>query len=958
MRKVKGIPVPFPDGQRKRMVMIVSVLLILAVFFVSFISLSPLDKRFGSGAAFLAIAAEHESLVNRTFSNFFPFPGEEIIVTLEILNQQNDSILAIDEKMPLTFTVTYPDGGNDSDTSGGVQHIKWVYYNMSGNGLVPNETKNYNVTVPLTDGEYFFTGDYQFEHTAGNQERLIEGYNSIYVDSYPVVALISPTSGSTVDATNNVSLEANATDNFLSSMTFDYSGPVTGSGNSGPLNNATNYTFVYVLLDAPNGDYLWNATACDYTGKCTTSPSWTFTLDYTGNTPPQLTVHGPAPNAVFDDTHVVTFDFTVTDAEDPELNCTIYINDTAQNPNPITVQSGVRNLTDITGIPYGYYSWYITCVDRPQGGLSDTSNTEYFTLRDTIFPTVTLTSPGNVTIENTQTVDFTFTASDPEQTSFVCNMTLDGVVEYTSGYQAPPFIHTMNNVDYGGHSWSASCSDGTNIGLSGTTIFTINDTLEPYVVVDSPADGSIQGRNIPLDYSVADVHTIDSCWYTLNGGSNVNLAGCQNVTDIRQAGYSPGIVTNQTYTLRLYARDSYGNVNLSTVTFDTDFDSPRVNYLNTQTAQLSLAVVNGADVMIEIPLEITNRDLFTVTRINFSRPSWFNMSNFLVSNSSGNYSPDVNGDLSFIFNNVSDYTLIFDVIAPDFTNFNEVSGNNTYTYNFTVRGWNSFKNVSAAITVNDSFPSYMLFWNNGSDWLLSTLLFHFDVVGNTASFYGFNTSLEDFLIEGGCTEDWACSSWSSCDGSQQTRTCTCECTSNGCNGENATSNTCTIYSGNGGNGGGGGGGGGYVPPEEETEEDLLLPEVGTEGYEEEGEAVEGEAETEDEIDVYEDEPEIVDKPIIPWALIGGIIIGLIIIGAGAYFLVRRNEHFKVFKEQYEKGDDKEKLESEIKEERLAQLRDYVDTSRKMGKNDEDIKKALLSVGWKEDVVGEYIKGKV
>ncbi|MBI4174390.1 MAG: PGF-pre-PGF domain-containing protein, partial [Candidatus Aenigmarchaeota archaeon] len=84
-----------------------------------------------------------------------------------------------------------------------------------------------------------------------------------------------------------------------------------------------------------------------------------------------------------------------------------------------------------------------------------------------------------------------------------------------------------------------------------------NDTQAPAVTIISPS-GTQTDSNVSLLYSASDNVAVDRCWFSLNNGPNVTPAGCSNTSFVPASGSN---------TLAVYANDSSGNLNSSSVTF-------------------------------------------------------------------------------------------------------------------------------------------------------------------------------------------------------------------------------------------------------------------------------------------------------------------------------------------------------------------------------------------------------
>ncbi|MCR4284940.1 MAG: hypothetical protein NUV97_02750, partial [archaeon] len=93
----------------------------------------------------------------------------------------------------------------------------------------------------------------------------------------------------------------------------------------------------------------------------------------------------------------------------------------------------------------------------------------------------------------------------------------------------------------------------------------------PTITLISPQEGATYGYNesLPLDFSASDVNdNIDSCWYNLNGESNISLASCTNTTF--------DIPNDRDYTLNIYMNDTNGELASDSVTFSTQLGAPSI----------------------------------------------------------------------------------------------------------------------------------------------------------------------------------------------------------------------------------------------------------------------------------------------------------------------------------------------------------------------------------------------
>lgn len=156
-------------------------------------------------------------------------------------------------------------------------------------------------------------------------------------------------------------------------------------------------------------------------------------------------------------------------------------------------------------------------------------------------------------------------------------------------------------------------------------------------------------------------------------------------------------------------------------------------------------------------------------------------------------------------------TIVFDIAPPTLSFENVTRLNNTFfEKNFTISADEPFVNVSVTIEVNESYEFWTLYFLVDGVYEDKTTEFNLQVSGTTAAFYGFNTSEQQFSLQGSetCTESWTCGEWSDSSNSCGTRTCS---DSNHCGttgSKPAESAACPSAAAAAAAGGGGGGGGG------------------------------------------------------------------------------------------------------------------------------------------------------
>jgi len=218
----------------------------------------------------------------------------------------------------------------------------------------------------------------------------------------------------------------------------------------------------------------------------------------------------------------------------------------------------------------GTYNFTIT-VKFTDNSVNSTNIT--ITVCDTIPPANIIPSPptpANNSVINADyfEINITFTEVNPD----TC------ILELNNGTQAN-YTMTMlgnyacyfnaTNQSEGIHYYSVYINDTSgNTGWNGTWYVTI-DTTQPTVIIFSPQNTTYATTSIDLNYTVQDAN-LDSCWYSLNGGSNIILASCSNITITASEGLNNVIV---------YANDSAGNVGSAQVYFTVDTTPPILDFV-------------------------------------------------------------------------------------------------------------------------------------------------------------------------------------------------------------------------------------------------------------------------------------------------------------------------------------------------------------------------------------------
>lgn len=242
-------------------------------------------------------------------------------------------------------------------------------------------------------------------------------------------------------------------------------------------------------------------------------------------------------------------------------------------------------------------AWYLNLSIPSQGsnnvifwcnstnGYMGNSSTVYFTV-DTIPPAITVNSPTNNT--NYSATSIWFNASVYDATTGVnwTGYSLDGSANITMTNSSGNWNNNNASMAQGLHSVVFYANDSAgNTNQSSSYAFRV-DTIAPSLLLVLPANTTYNSVNRTLNYTATDTNSgVNTIWYQYNG-TNTTVTGNTTFTALN----------NQQSNLTLYANDSAGNINSTSVFFTIDAVPPVLTFVsptpnNTQ-ANSSWAYVN------------------------------------------------------------------------------------------------------------------------------------------------------------------------------------------------------------------------------------------------------------------------------------------------------------------------------------------------------------------------------
>jgi hypothetical protein len=412
-----------------------------------------------------------------------------------------------------------------------------LFWNGTSQNFTNSSASLYWITkTDLADGIYTF---YAFANdTAGNTNQT--DVRTIRIDTTaPNITVLSPLNSTyygSLPFFMNVSVNENA-----SSCWFR----LDAGSNSSMVSLNTTY---YYNSTSP-GQGLHNVTfyCNDTVGNIGQSQLYYFSID---TIPPVVTLNQPIQGYNTSSTTVI-FNCSATDNV-ALRNVSLYGNWSGWGAKS-TNSSGLNNtnyLFNLT-LPEGDFAWNCLACDNTNCSFAASNRT--LTV-DTTNPTLSVQLPPDGKAYNTTTIPLNYTVSDIHLANcWYYNESIN--ISLASCANT-----TFNQAAEGNH-YLIVYSNDTAGNLASVRVNYSVDLVKPTVSVQSPVIGTIYNTTnaIDLNYTARDSRVRDSCWYILDAGAPVIISGCLNTT---LTGLS-----NSNHSLSVYANDTAGNSNFTSLTF-------------------------------------------------------------------------------------------------------------------------------------------------------------------------------------------------------------------------------------------------------------------------------------------------------------------------------------------------------------------------------------------------------
>jgi len=218
------------------------------------------------------------------------------------------------------------------------------------------------------------------------------------------------------------------------------------------------------------------------------------------------------------------------------------------------------------------YKYELTATDNK--GATSTYNDSQFIQNKA--PSITVNDPKTKTYaSNTIPYNISVNSDGDDVPNETVNLTLDIDGSNTinvSVREGTTVTGEFTNVSEGSHTFNVEASD--NGGSTSKSVSLSVDTEAPQIDISNPKNKTLFGLSVDVNFTVTDSN-LDSCFYSIDGGSNQSLPSCGNFTQsFSQIGK---------HQITIYANDTVGNQGFNERKFTLDLKNEiRAEKLNQQ----------------------------------------------------------------------------------------------------------------------------------------------------------------------------------------------------------------------------------------------------------------------------------------------------------------------------------------------------------------------------------------
>jgi len=416
----------------------------------------------------------------------------------------------------------------------------------------------------------------------------------------PELALVAP-ADEFINDTGSVTFNFTAFDTV--DDTLDYSLFINGIENkTGTIDSGC---FEYVTVGFADGEYNWSVNVCDASGKYNSSSVLNFTVDTEA---PELVLITPEEGAI-NDSGSVTLSFTAFDSVDDTLEYTLFINGEVNRTGNLASETYVAIPVSFAD---GEYNWSVAVRDDAfNTNISEVFN---FTV-DTEAPELMVMSPEEGAINDTGSVDFTFSALDNVDELLNYTLFINGEVNSTGYLASGTSVNVPISFADGEYNWSVSVRDDAfNANISEVFNFTV-DTEAPELIPVAPEEGAINDTgSVTFTFGASD--KVDELVnYTLFINEVENSRGTLSSGSFETVSLQ---LADGEYNWSVAVRDDAFNANISEVfNFTVDTEAPELMVMSPEDGAIndtgSINFTFGASDNVD---ELINYTLFINGEVN------------------------------------------------------------------------------------------------------------------------------------------------------------------------------------------------------------------------------------------------------------------------------------------------------------------------------------------------------
>ncbi len=523
------------------------------------------DLRFNGSGSYGAridygvnVSVVNSSITRNTYGMYFMYCSNNTVSACNFTANSNYGVMLYSSPDNSLYNNLFNNTVN-AQFAGATYHNDWNTTNATGVNVLGGNVLGGNVWLnPDGSGHSENCNDTLFDgfcdeiHTLAPDNVDYLPLSDLWVT--PEVSLADPTTPAGNYSRDYVTANVSAVDDNLINVTAY----LYNSSTLHATNSSASTPLYWNITNLPDDLYYLNASANDSDGNYNKSETNTYLLD---TTPPAVYLESPGDDTLEQTTHVVDFEYNVSDTTSHILNCTFYLNGVWNDSDDSVAEDTTQSFTKV--LANGQYNWSINCSDI----VGNVGNSSAYNLTVSVSaPTVVLDAPVDGFNSSSSNVTFNCSAVDD---NVVVNITLYG---NWSGWHANETadVSDLSNaigwartLEDGFYLWNCLAYDDANLSDWGDSNQSLkSDSTPPTVNLVGPDNGSTtQSATVTLRYNVSDVlSNVANCSLYLNGPLNETD---DTVSEDTTQSFTLNL-PDGAYTWRVSCFDSVGNAGNST----------------------------------------------------------------------------------------------------------------------------------------------------------------------------------------------------------------------------------------------------------------------------------------------------------------------------------------------------------------------------------------------------------